>query len=85
MGMIAELTGPGVEHAEEPERGSEQTRLGGHVLERAGAGGEEPPVAEPLVRAEHRPQLGRDGERDEEPSRREASETGCRRQARRAD
>ena len=64
--MIFELTSPGVEHAQEPERGAQMFWIGGDVVERAGALAEEQRVEDKLLTADNAAQFLRDGEGDQE-------------------
>jgi hypothetical protein len=67
VGVVFEGAAPGVEHAEEAgERGADPPRVGGEVLDGAAGGVEEGAVAEAMMSADEAPQLGGEGEGEEE-------------------
>ncbi len=64
--MVEQRARPGVEHREHPGTRPEVARVGGELEERGGGRGHEQAVDELLMRPGERPQLGRQGEGEQE-------------------
>ena len=66
MGMMLQVLSPGMEHAEEPDVGSQVLGIASQFEQRSGAGAEEQIVEQPLVLEDQSGELVRQGEDDVE-------------------